>query len=244
MLEIRRLIKYEDLAGCVRLQKEIWGFEDIELLPLRLFVVAEKIGGHVLGAFDGDKMVAFCLAIPGLKPGGEYYLHSHMLGVLPEYRNTGLGRQLKLRQRTDALERGISLIEWTFDPLEVKNAYFNIERLGAIIRRFVHNQYGTTSSHLHGGLPTDRLTAEWWVGTPRAEAISAGRPFQRNNVAARISVPSDIAQIRNSQPSRAKEIQAGLANQFDQHFQAGLAVIGFERSDNAGTYLLGQWESQ
>ncbi len=167
-----------------------------------------------------------------------------MLGVLPEYRNTGLGRQLKLRQRSDALERGISLIEWTFDPLEIKNAYFNIERLGAIIQRFVHNQYGTTSSHLHGGLPTDRLTAEWWIGTPRAEAISAGQTFQRNIVEARISVPSDIAEIRNSQPGRAKEIQAGLADQFDQHFQAGLAVIAFERSDNAGTYLLGQWESQ
>ncbi|MGA7414077.1 MAG: GNAT family N-acetyltransferase [Bryobacteraceae bacterium] len=244
MVEIRRLTKHEELAGCVRLQKEIWGFEDIELLPLRLFVVAEKIGGQVLGAFDGEKMVAFCLGIPGLKPGGQYYLHSHMLGVLPEYRNSGLGRQLKLRQRSDALEGGISLIEWTFDPLEIKNAYFNIERLGAIIRRFVHNQYGTTSSHLHGGLPTDRLTAEWWIGTPRAEAISAGQPFQRNIVAARISVPSGIAEIRHNQPGRAKEIQAGLADQFDRHFQAGLAVIGFEKSDTSGTYLLGQWESQ
>jgi predicted GNAT superfamily acetyltransferase len=244
MVEIRGLTRHEELAGCVRLQKEIWGFEDIELLPLRLFVVAEKIGGQVLGAFDGDKMAAFCLGIPGLKPGGQYYLHSHMLGVLPEYRNTGLGRQLKLRQRSDALERGISLIEWTFDPLEIKNAYFNIERLGVIVRRFVHNQYGTTSSHLHGGLPTDRLTAEWWIGTPRAEAISAGQPLQRDIVAARISVPSDIAEIRHRQPDRAKEIQAGLADQFDRLFQTGVAVIGFEKSEDAGTYLLGQWESQ
>jgi predicted GNAT superfamily acetyltransferase len=244
MVEIRRLAKHEELAGCVRLQKEIWGFEDIELLPLRLFVVAEKIGGQVLGAFDGVKMVAFCLAIPGLKPGGQYYLHSHMLGVLPEYRNTGLGRHLKLRQRSDALERGISLIEWTFDPLEVKNAYFNIERLGAIVRRFVHNQYGTTSSHLHGGLPTDRLTAEWWITTPRAEAISAGQPFQRNIVEARIPVPADIGDIRQQQPDRAKEIQASLADEFDRLFRSGLAVIGFEKSEKLGTYLLGQWESQ
>ncbi len=244
MVEIRRLAKHEELAGCVRLQKEIWGFADIELLPLRLFVVAEKIGGQVLGAFDGVKMVAFCLAIPGLKPGGQYYLHSHMLGVLPEYRNTGLGRHLKLRQRSDAMERGISLIEWTFDPLEVKNAYFNIERLGAIVRRLVHNQYGTTSSHLHGGLPTDRLTAEWWISTPRAEAISAGQPFQRNIVEARIPVPADIGDIRQQQPDRAKEIQASLADEFDRLFQSGLAVIGFEKSEKLGTYLLGQWESQ
>jgi predicted GNAT superfamily acetyltransferase len=244
MVEIRKLNKHEELAGAVRLQKEIWGFEDIELLPLRLFVVAEKIGGQVLGAFDGDKMVAFCLGIPGLKPGGHYYLHSHMLGVLPEYRNSGLGRQLKLRQRADALERGIALIEWTFDPLEIKNAFFNIERLGAIIRRFVHNQYGTTSSHLHGGLPTDRLTAEWWIGTPRAEAICAGQPFARNPIEARISVLSDIADLRRNRPDRAGEIQAAIADQFDRHFQAGLAVIGFEKSENAGTYLLGSWESQ
>jgi len=244
MVEIRKLTNHEDLAGCVRLQREIWGFEDIELLPLRLFVVAEKIGGQVFGAFDRDKMVAFCLGIPGLKPGGQYYLHSHMLGVLTEYRNTGLGRQLKMRQRTDALERGISLIEWTFDPLEIKNAYFNLERLGAIVRRFVHNQYGTTSSHLHGGLPTDRLTAEWWIDTQRAESITAGHPFGHNLVEARISVPADIAEIRCHQPDRARQIQAGIADQFDQHFHAGLAVIGFEKSENAGTYLLGQWESQ
>ncbi len=244
MVEIRKISKHEELAGAVRLQKEIWGFEDIELLPLRLFVVAEKIGGQVLGAFDGDKMVAFCLGIPGLKPGGHYYLHSHMLGVLPEYRNSGLGRQLKLRQRADALERDISLIEWTFDPLEIKNAFFNIERLGAIIRRFVHNQYGTTSSHLHGGLPTDRLTAEWWIGTPRVEAICAGQSFVRNPTEARISLPSDIADLRRNRPDRAREIQADIANQFDRHFQAGLAVIGFEKSENAGTYLLGSWESQ
>ena len=82
-------------------------------------------------------MVAFCLCIPGLKPGGKQYFHSHMLGVLPAYRNTGLGRRLKLEQREDALARGIDLIEWTFDPLELKNAFFNIERLGAIVRRYV-----------------------------------------------------------------------------------------------------------
>ena len=140
MTEIRLLTRHEEFAEVVTLQQQIWGFKDIELLPLRLFVVAEKVGGQVLGAFDDKRMVAFCLAIPGLKAGGKYYLHSHMLGVMPDYRNSGLGRQLKLKQREEALARGIDLIEWTFDPLEIKNAYFNIERLGAIIRRFVRNQ--------------------------------------------------------------------------------------------------------
>src|SRR3982751_3605 len=98
-IEIHQLTTLEEFSAAVRLQREIWGFHDIELLPRRLFVVASKIGGQVLGGVDGDKMVAFCLCIPGLKPGGTLYLHGHMLGVLPEYRNSGVGRALKLRQR-------------------------------------------------------------------------------------------------------------------------------------------------
>ncbi len=103
--------------------------------------------------------------------------------------------------------RGIELIEWTFDPLEIKNAFFNMERLGAIVRRYVPNQYGTTSSPLHGGLPTDRCIAEWWIASPRVKAILAGEPFERAPVEARIAIPSDIAAIRAKDPARAREIQ-------------------------------------
>lgn len=242
-IEIRQLTTHQDFADAVRLQREIWGFDDVELLPLRLFVVADKIGGQVLGSFDHARMVAFSLCIPGLKPGNRSYLHSHMLGVLPDYRNTGLGRKLKLKQRDYAIERGIELIEWTFDPLEIKNAFFNIERLGAIMRRYVHNQYGTTSSHLHGGLPTDRLVAEWWVQSHRAQAFSGHRAFQRPMTEAMVSVPMEIADVREHDPKQAREIQAQISGEFDRHFQAGLAVIGFEKSDRAGSYLLGKWEA-
>ena len=235
MIEIHQLTQLEEFATVVRLQREIWGFDDVELLPQRLFVVADKIGGQVLGAFDHGKMVAFCLGIPGLKPGGRYYIHSHMMGVLPPYRNGGLGRRLKLEQRTWALNRDVDLIEWTFDPLQIKNAFFNIERLGVIIRRYVHNQYGTTTSTLHGGLPTDRLVPEWWIRSPRVEAIIAGREFTRPATQARIVVPAK---------THDREIQQEIGNQFDQHFRAGFAVIGFEKSEEAGTYLLGTWESK
>ena len=102
-----------------------------------------------------------------------------MLGVMKEYRDAGVGRMLKLEQRKDALARGIELMEWTFDPLEIKNAYFNMERLGAIVRRFVLNQYGTTSSKLHAGLPTDRCIAEWWLASPRVAAIARCRTPER-----------------------------------------------------------------
>ena len=243
-IEIRQLKQHSEFADAVRLQKEIWGFQDVELLPLRLFVVGSKIGGQVLGAFDGAHMIAFCLCIPGLKTGGKAYLHSHMLGVLPAYRNSGVGRQMKWKQREFALAEGIDLIEWTFDPLEIKNAFFNIERLGAIVRRYVHNQYGTTSSHLHGGLPTDRLTAEWWIASARVSAARDKTERPRAAVLERIEVPANIAELRHTDRHRAREIQARIAAGFETHFRAKLTVIGFEKTKDAGTYLLGEWDSK
>jgi predicted GNAT superfamily acetyltransferase len=142
---IRNCQGLDELFACVRLQKEVWNFTDAELVPLRMFVVAEKIGGQVIGAFDDRKLVAFALSLPGSR-GGHCYLHSQMLAVQSVYRNAGLGRQIKLFQRKDALARGFELMEWTFDPLEIKNAYLNIERLGAVARRYHVNQYGLTSS--------------------------------------------------------------------------------------------------
>jgi predicted GNAT superfamily acetyltransferase len=182
-----------------------------------MLVVATKIGGQLLGAFDGDRLIAFCLAIPGLKGDGRVYLHSHMLGVLPEYRNAGLGSRLKLRQKEDALARGIDLIEWTFDPLELKNAYFNIERLGVVIRQYVRNQYGISTSALHGGVPTDRCVAEWWIREPRPTA----------EIVERIAVPTEIAEARAQ--------QARIADEFERAFGRGLAVVGMEGNQ----YLLG-----
>ena len=142
------------------LQKKIWGEADIEIEPATLFVVAEETGGQVLGAFDGERLVGYTLALVGVRDG-TVFLHSHMTGVLAGYRDRGVGRALKLFQREEALGRGIRLIVWTFDPLENRNAHFNLNRLGAIARKYLPNLYGTTTSPLHLGLPTDRLLAEW-----------------------------------------------------------------------------------
>lgn len=243
-LEIRPLSALVEYQEAVALQKQIWGFEDIDLLPVRLFVVAGKVGGHSFGAFDGKRMVAFLLAIPGIKPGPRTYLHSHMMGVLPEYRNYGLGRRLKLAQRDEALARGIPLIEWTFDPLELKNAYLNIEKLGAIVRRYLPDNYGTTSSPLHGSLPTDRLVAEWWISSERVTALQGGAPLPKPAIAGRVAIEANVGELRHSAPERTREIQQRAAAQFADHFSQGLAVIGFERSEEAGTYLIGPWESK
>ena len=133
-LPVRNCTELDEFRACVALQKEVWGFADNELVPLRIFSLAPKIGGQVIGAWDGEALVGFAFSIPGTR-GGHPYLHSHMLAVRGGYRNAGLGRRIKLYQREDAIAHGYEMLEWTFDPLEIKNAYLNLERLGAIARR-------------------------------------------------------------------------------------------------------------
>jgi len=220
MIVVRELEEHAELVTAVELQKEIWGFSDLDLLPVRLFVVATKIGGQVLGAFDGDRMVGFLISIPGVKPGGRAFLHSQMMGVVSEYRNAGAGRIMKLKQRELALALGVNLIEWTFDPLELKNAFFNIERLGTVVKRYVLNQYGNTSSLLHAGLPTDRCVAEWHLDQTKTPV----------DIVARIEVPNVGA--------RTIDIQSRISQAFLEHFRAGRTVVGFERGETRGAYLL------
>jgi predicted GNAT superfamily acetyltransferase len=239
-IRIEPLATQDQFRDAVRLQEEIWQFDEIDLLPVRLFVVATKIGGQAFGAYQDRQMVGFALAIPGIKSGYGGYLHSHMVGVAADYRNFGVGCQLKLAQRDDAIARGIELMEWTFDPLELKNANFNIQRLGAIVRRYVRNQYGISTSVLHTGLPTDRCIAEWWLASDRVRrALQNENP--ENKIEARISVPADIANIRKRDHARARQIQAEISDQFTALFDRGLAVIGFERTPDTGDYLLGRW---
>ena len=240
-IEIRQLFHLEDFTAIFELQKTIWSYADSELIPMRFLAVVAKVGGHVFGAYDGPRMIGFCFAIPGIKPDGRPYLHSHMLGVLPAYRNAQVGRRLKLRQRDDALARGIALIEWTFDPLELKNAFLNIEKLGAIVRVYKENLYGTTTSPLHGGLPTDRCTAEWWIDSPRVHAILGGTGSPPSQSAERISYPADIAVIRQHDTARARAIQQTNARLFLDAFARSLAVTGLARTATEGAYLLEPW---
>jgi predicted GNAT superfamily acetyltransferase len=121
-ITIRKCAGIEELNACVALQKEVWNFSDLDLIPLRMFVVSQKIGGQTIGAFNGDDLVGFAFSIPGSR-AGHAYLHSHMLAVRDSFRNHGLGRKLKLAQRDDAIQQGFELLEWTFDPLEIKNAH-------------------------------------------------------------------------------------------------------------------------
>src|SRR6266568_2162738 len=223
-LVIRKCYELDEMRACVALQK--------------------KVGGQVIGAFDGNEIVGFALSIPGAR-GGHPYLHSHMLAVRKQYRNAGLGRRIKLLQREDAIARGFELIECAFDPLEIKNAYLNIEKLGIITRRYSVNQYGITTSPLQGGLPTDRLVAEWWLKSKRVENLfrTGERPgFQ---VVQTINVPARVYEWKANAATRqrAKEIQDRNHSQFLAAFASGLCVLGYERDpEGNGRFLFGKWD--
>ncbi len=243
-LELRRCSTIEEFAECVDLQREVWGFSELDLVPLRVFSVASKIGGQVIGAWDGDTMVGFALSLPATHRRYPY-LHSHMLGVKESYRNTGLGRRIKLFQREDAITLGYDLIEWTFDPLEIKNAYFNLERLGAIARRYNLNQYGITTSPLQGFLPTDRLVAEWWLKSKRVESLLSSGHLPGFQPELQIEVPAEIYAWKAEAGTRAKaaEVQSRNRELFLDAFARNLVCLGYGRDDRgSGVFLVGRWD--
>jgi predicted GNAT superfamily acetyltransferase len=242
-ISIQPLTTLEYFERCVVLQLEVWGYSDGDVIPRRVFVVAQRIGGQVIGAFDGDTLIGFAMSLPGYRDG-KPYLHSHMLAVLPQYRNSGTGRRLKLAQRDDAIARGFDLMEWTFDPLEIRNAHLNIARLGVIVRRYQPDFYGPSSSPLQGGLPTDRLYAEWWLRSGRVASILRGE-VQPIEVIERVTVPHTIYQWKQDaqQRSLARALQSSNKEALESAFHRGLAVIGYERDTQGnGTFLLSPWK--
>jgi predicted GNAT superfamily acetyltransferase len=240
-IRIKMIEDAQEMSVCVELQQRIWGYAPIDTVPDQIFIVAKKTGGQVMTAYDGDTPVGFAVAFAAMREGLTY-LHSHMVGVVEEYQNSGVGRLLKLAQREDALERGIDLIEWTFDPLQLKNAHFNIERLGAIVRHYIPNLYGRTSSPLHAGLPTDRLVGEWWVHSKRVEDVLAGEQRAMGSDCERIAIPADIRQICRDEPLTAEKIQTNVREQFLTNIADGRAAVGFEFNKEQGTYLLERYE--
>ena len=241
-IEIRVCHSLEDCEACVVMEKRIWQTDDVELVPAALIRVIAETGGQVLGAFEGRRMIGFTVALVGCHPTAgrpEAFLHSHMTAVLPEYENHGIGRRLKFFQRQDALARGIHLVQWTFDPFGLKNAWFNVMRLGAVIRSYYPNFYGITTSPLHSGIPTDRLLAEWHLESQRVRDAAEGRlPPPPGAEAVRITLPNDIGKITKSDPAAAVRIQDAMRAQFQRHFAAGYAVTAIEPAGPETHYVL------
>ena len=258
MIVVRSCKGQEELEACVQLQVATWGYDPTDVIPRKAFLVWQKVGGQVLGAFDSEltgsgpesSLVAFLAALPGIKPidgTPKPYLHSHMLAVKEAYRNRGLGARLKLAQREEALDRGIRHIEWTFDPLEIKNAFLNIAKLGDIARTYLVDFYGVSSSRLQGGLPTDRLVAEWQIDSPRVTQILSataqvpGSPGPA--IDERILVPAKIYEWKATEAGREKALEVQLENRrrFQLAFSEGLVISGFLRdAEGNGIYQLSQ----
>jgi predicted GNAT superfamily acetyltransferase len=234
MILIRSCQGNDELEACVQLQVDTWGYDPTDVIPRKAFLVWQKVGGQVIGAFDTDlpnaspegnpeSLIGFVLALPGVKQGhGEprAYLHSHMMAVKDGYRNRGIGVELKLAQRQDALKRGIRHIEWTFDPLEIKNAFLNIHKL-----------------------PTDRLVAEWELDSAHVEAILEGSTPHALIMEEVIHVPVAIYawKATDAQRENARAVQTENRQKFQEAFSKGLAVLGFVRdAQGNGTYELGQ----
>ena len=262
MILIRSCSGHDELEACVQLQIETWGYDETDIIPRKAFLVAQKIGGQVIGAFDTDlpgagsngtpeSMVGFAISFPGMKTGASFangipqaYLHSHMLAVRERYRDRGLGAQLKLEQRREALSRGIRLMEWTFDPLEIKNAHLNIYKLGAVVRSYLVNFYGVSSSRLQGGLPTDRLVAEWYLDSDRVKQALEGQSPAVQNIEERIRVPAAIYEWKASpqERERALALQSENRRKFQGSFSKGLAIVAFNRDEQGnGVFELGHW---
>jgi predicted GNAT superfamily acetyltransferase len=237
---IRKCSVLEEFHACVKLQQEIWAEEDLEIEPSTMFVVASLTGGQVLGAFDGEKLVGFTMAVVGVRQGAVY-LHSHQTGVEASYRDRGIGRMLKLFQRDEALARGIRLVEWTFDPLELKNAHFNLNRLGAICRRYIPDLYGVTTSPLHRGIPTDRLVAEWWLDSPRVVAAIQDLAPAVINAPATIELPTELEQCTEEDSQRVRSVQTGMREEFTKLFAREYAAIAVKAGEKRTAYLLAPW---
>lgn len=210
-VSIRELESISDLEAVLRLEKEVWNFEDADVTPLALAIAMKAAGSLWLGAFDGNTLVGFAFAFPSLEHG-SLGLHSHTLAVRPDYASHGIGYQLKLAQRTRALARGIAEITWTFDPLRSRNAHLNFAKLGVISNSYRPDFYGAhTSSALHTN-GTDRLWVTWRLESPRVQQRLAGKP-KRGGVLDSLSLLPPLVTFNGDGNAVESELSDALSRQ-------------------------------
>ena len=253
-MEIRKLSSPRDYLDAEEVQKAVWHFADREIVSLNDLVATQKTGGHVFGAFENGKMIAFCFGTPGYGDGESYH-YSRMLGVLPGYQDTGLGYTLKLKQRDYVLEQGLERITWTFDPLQSRNAYLNIEKLGCVISRYVVNLYPESNSPYNAGVESDRFSPDWWIATRRVKDRIAGKRVsydlksfppalettvtdsgwrepskvltKRRDRRLSVEIPDDIDALKKADLALAQRWREATREAFLACFKRGYVVHGF-----------------
>ena len=259
-LHIRDLHGLDDYRAVVALEQEIWGYTDLnDIVTVPVFIITMKRGGILLGAFDdAERMVGFAFSIVGVK-NGKPTQWSHMMGVVPEHRRSGLGRALKLTQRERAIAAGFELMEWTFDPLQALNAHLNFSKLGVICDEYARNVYGESTSALHRGTPTDRFVVEWHLRSPHVERrLQAGDIVVRaqeatdapvaNQVAPAgewtrttnvdlavqgprvwVEIPPSFTEMQQQAPDLALEWRHTTRAIFEAYFARGYRAVDFEK---------------
>jgi predicted GNAT superfamily acetyltransferase len=260
--EMREMRTLEDFQSCVNLQKVIWGFDDpYDIVPLPLLIVSHRNDGIVWGAYDNDQMIGFVYSLPGIHEGHKVQW-SHMLAVAPEYQNADVGYQLKMQQYRISQEKGYEMIEWTYDPLQSRNAHFNLKKLGCIAKEYEINIYGETSSPLHMGTPTDRLIVTWdipllkkelptWNRLPEPPALITRTKKASNDLSlieridlnAReeflfLEIPVSIQKILEYSKEAALEWRFKTREAFLFFLENGYCVYSFLHQDNRSFYIL------
>jgi predicted GNAT superfamily acetyltransferase len=250
-VEVRLVRSHDEFAACEAMSRDIWGAAERNVVPRELLLTMQQNGGLVHGAFlPQGQLVGFCFAFAG-KRDGQLRLCSHQLGVIPEFRGAGVGIALKQAQRKDALRLGYELVSWTFDPLEARNAYINLHRLGSIARLYDRNHYGEMEDELNRGLPSDRFEAEWWLRRPRPTLAgdqpivilrtdADGTPIHdladlRPGATVLIHVPPDFQAVKRSSLALAMRWRMESRAAFEGALSAGLVAVDFRRE---GAYVM------
>jgi predicted GNAT superfamily acetyltransferase len=252
-IEIRECVAIDELDSCIRLQREVFRLPEAEVSPRRHFIVSHEAGGWTLGAFANERLVGFVHHLAAVRGDDEIFGYSHVMAVDPSYQNQGIGARLKWSQRARAMSEGRSFIKWTWDPLQARNAYFNLNRLGVTVSSYAENFYGTdyaTDPTLTGaappGIDSDRLFADWQLNWRRVADLENGVlafetvPVKEDGV---IDIPANWTKLCREDPSEARRQQLRVRSEFQQAFASGCVAAAFERSTEKPRYLLYQKEA-
>jgi predicted GNAT superfamily acetyltransferase len=239
---VRECESFDDFKQCIDLERSVWKDDDIDIMPVRLYLISRACKAPTIGAFDrSGRLVGFAHTMLALR-GRNLAFHSHMLAVLEEMRDRDIGYRIKLAQREFAIKAGVPLMFWTFDPLQSRNAHFNINKLGAVARSYEVNYYGQgVSTGFDRDVPSDRLIAEWWVTSPHVVSALAGVRPQVAAPTATVVIPDDIASLSASSPGMHQQWRIRVREDFMAALSGGAIVRGFERVPQEGQsrYLLG-----
>ena len=245
-IQIRECTTIEEFDSCVALQREAFGLPDLEISPRRHLIVSRQAGGWTLAAFAGQRMVGFVHHLAAVRPNNEIYGYSHMMAVAKDYQNKGIGARLKWAQREKALSEGRTFIKWTWDPMQSRNAHFNLNRLGVTVDAYLDNFYGTDyfadpsqADEELPGLQSDRLVARWDLKSPRVVALGRGltHAIEAPPVAS-VEIPAEWSAFVKHDIPRAREVQARVRSDFQKLFAQGLVCAALERVDQVSRYLL------